>query len=161
FGVYAAHEEVRAALLRRALDSPEPRLRAFGAHLIGLWADRLPDPLALLRKMVTDNFPRVRMEAVVSASYVRSPAALEAATLALARPRDRFIDYALAQTVRALKAEWYPALVRGALHLDHQPERLRFVLEADGTRDVASYVRKLARAKELDQAARNQLLALL
>ncbi len=70
-GVYAAHEAVRPALIQRVLDSSEPRLRAFGTHMIGLWADRLPDPLALLRRMVGDDFPRVRMEAVVAASYVR------------------------------------------------------------------------------------------
>jgi putative heme-binding domain-containing protein len=160
-GVYAGHEEVRPALLRRLLDSPDPRLRAFGTHMIGLWADRLPDPLALLRPMVVDDFPRVRMEAVVSASYVRSPAAVEVAVLALDKPSDRFIDYALTQTVRALKPQWYPALVRGELHLHNRPDRLRFVLEADGTGDVAGQVRKLAGAKGLDEAARNQLLALL
>jgi putative heme-binding domain-containing protein len=160
-GVYAAHEEVRPALLRRLLDSPEPRLRAFGTHMIGLWADRLPDPLALLRPMVADDFPRVRMEAVVSASYVRSPAAVEVAVLALDKPSDRFIDYALTQTVRALKSQWYPALGRGELRFHDRPDRLGFVLEADGTRDVAGQVRKLAGTKGLDEAARNRLLALL
>jgi putative heme-binding domain-containing protein len=160
-GVCAAHEEVRPALLRRLLDSPEPRLRAFGTHMIGLWADRLSDPLALLRPMVADDFPRVRMEAVVSASYVRSAAAVEVAVHALDKPSDRFIDYALTQTVRALKPQWYAALVRGELRFPDRPDRLRFILEADGTPDVAGQVRQLAGAKGLDEAARTQLLALL
>jgi putative heme-binding domain-containing protein len=160
-GVYAAHEEVRPELLGRLLDSPEPRLRAFGAHMLGLWADRLPDPLALLDRMAADDCARVRMEAAVAAAYVQSPAAVEVATRVLDKPRDRFIDYALTQTVRALKAQWYPALARGGLYFNHQPDRLRFVLEADGTRDVAAYVRKLAGTTGLDEAARNGLLALL
>jgi putative heme-binding domain-containing protein len=157
-GVYAAHEEVRPTLLCRLLHSAEPRLRAFGTHMIGLWADRLPDPLALLEKMVADDCPRVRMEAVVSASYVRSPAALVIALLALDKPSDRFINYALTQTVRALKPTWYPALGR-ELRLHDRPDLLHFVLEADGTRDVVGYVRELAGAT--DEASRNRLLALL
>jgi putative heme-binding domain-containing protein len=101
------------------------------------------------------------MEAVVSAAYVQSPDAVAVAMLALDRPRDRFIDYALTQTVRALKPQWYPALVRGELRLEGRPDHFRFVLEADGTRDVAGHVRRLAAADGLNEAARNHLLALL
>jgi putative heme-binding domain-containing protein len=160
-GIYAAHEEVRPKLLQRLLDSPKPELRAFGARMLALWAPRLPDPLAMLRPLVGDENPRVRMEAAVAASYIRSPAAVEVATAVLDRPRDKYIDYALTQTVRALKPQWNPALARGELHFDNQPEHLRFVLTADGSKDVAGHVRKLATAKELTAPAREALLSLL
>jgi putative heme-binding domain-containing protein len=160
-GIYAAHQEVRPALLRRLLESPEPRARAVGTRMIGRWADRLPNPLGLLRTMVVDDSALVRMEAIVSASYVRSSAAVGVVTLAPDRPRDRFIDYALTQAVRALKPEWYPALLRGDLELESRPDRLRFVLEADGTADVAKAVRRLAGADGLGEPGRERLLALL
>ena len=160
-GVFAAHEAVRPALIERLLDSPEPRLRAFGTHMIGLWADRLPDALALLGRMAGDDFARVRMEAVVAASYVRSPSAVEVATLVLNKPRDRFIDYALTQTVLTLKTQWYPALAKGELSFDNQPDRLAFVLAADGTTDVARLVRQFSEKPELTDDARARSWALL
>ncbi len=160
-GIYSAHEQVKPAVLQRLLDSPEPRLRAFGTHMIGLWADGLSEPIKLLRTMAGDDYPRVRLEAIVAASYISAPQALEAAAVAIDKPRDKFIDYALAQTVRVLKKEWYPALERGELRFDDQPNRLRAVLEADGTKDVAGFVRKLADNNQLTPAAREQLWALL
>ncbi len=160
-GVYAAHEAVRPALIERLLASTEPRLRAFGTHMIGLWADRLPDPLALLRRMVGDDFPRVRMEAVVAASYVRSPAAVEVATLVLTKPRDPLIDYALTETVLTLKDQWYPAMEKGELSFDNQPDRVTFVLTADSTADVTKIVRQFSERPELTDDARAPLWAML
>ena len=112
--------------------------------MIGLWADRLPDPLALLKRMVADDFPRVRMEAVIAASYVRSPSAVEVATLVLQQPRDPLIDYALTETVLALKSQWYPALEKGELSFDNQPDRVTFVLTADSSADVTKIVRQFS-----------------
>jgi putative heme-binding domain-containing protein len=160
-GVFAGHEAVRPALLERLLTSKEPRLRAFGTHMIGLWADRLPDPLKMLRRMVDDDFPRVRMEAVVAASYVRSPAAVEVATLVLHKPRDPLIDYALTETVLALKSQWFPALEKGELAFDNESERVAFVLTADGTMDVTKIVRRFSERPELTDDARSPLWAML
>jgi putative heme-binding domain-containing protein len=160
-GVFAAHEAVRPALIERLLASPEPRLRAFGTHMIGLWADRLPGALALLGRMADDESARVRMEAVVAASYVRNPSAVEVATLVLNRPRDRFIDYALMQTVLTLKPQWFPALAKGELSFDNQPDRLAFVLAADGTTDVARFVRPFSERPELNDDVRARSWALL
>ncbi len=160
-GVFAAHEAVRPALIERMLNSKEPRLRAFGTHMIGLWADRLPDPLALLRRMVGDDSPRVRMEAVVAASYVRSPAAVEVATLVLGKPRDPWIDYALTETVLTLKSQWFPAMEQGKLAFDNQVDRVIFVLAADGSADVTQIVRRFSERPELTDDARSQLWAML
>ncbi|HTU24869.1 MAG TPA: PVC-type heme-binding CxxCH protein, partial [Pirellulales bacterium] len=160
-GVFAAHEAVRPALVELLCTSPEPRLRAFGTHMIGLWADRLSDPLELLARMAVDEFPRVRMEAAVAASYVRSPRAMEVATLVLNKPHDRFIDYALTQTVLTLRPEWFPAVAKGELSFDNQPDRLAFVLAADGTAEGARLVRQFSERPELSDDARARSWALL
>lgn len=114
-GVYEAHETVRPNLLDLLLTAKDARVRAYGARVVGAWADRLPDPLGLLTKAVQDKHPRVRLEAIVALSYVAKPEAVEVATLALDSPRDRFIDYALAQCVRALKPQWGRALAEKKL----------------------------------------------
>ncbi|MCZ6795976.1 MAG: DUF1080 domain-containing protein, partial [Planctomycetota bacterium] len=160
-GVYEAHEVVRPDRLLQLLNADDPRVRAYGTRVVGNWADRLPDPLALLRERTRDEHPRVRLEAVVASSHVRSPQAIEVASRVVDMPMDRFLDYALAQAVNALKPWWYPALARGELRFDGQAERLRYVLQADGTRDVAGFVRRLCAGAELSPASREGLLRLL
>ncbi len=130
-GVFEAHETVRPALLAKLLAAKDPRVRAYGARVIGAWADRLADPLALLCECIRDGHPRVRLEAIVAASYVMKSEAVEVITQAIEAPRDRFIDYALVQSIRALQPQWGPAL---AAH------RLTF----GGSATQADYVRKLA-----------------
>ena len=86
---------------------------------------------------------------------------MEVAAQALDSPRDRFIDYALAQAVGALRPLWYPALTQGALQFAQKPEHLRFVLESEGTKEVAGLLRQLAGRPGLDAAFRERILALL
>ncbi|HTU26395.1 MAG TPA: c-type cytochrome, partial [Pirellulales bacterium] len=160
-GVFAGHEAVRPALVERLLKSSEVGARAFGTHMIGLWVAELTDPLAMLRRMVADESPRVRMEAVVAAGYLRTPAAVEVATLALHKPHDVLIDYALTETVLALKSEWFPALERGELSFDNEPERVVFVLKADPAADVTRIARRFSERPELTDDARAPLWAML
>ena len=160
-GVLEAHEVVRPDRLRQLLTATDPRVRAYGARVVGNWLERLQAPLELLEPCVSDPHPRVRLEAIVAASYSRSPQAMELAATVVDMPMDRFLDYALKQTVAALKPYWYPALRRGELHFGGKPERLRFVLEADGTRDVAKFIRELASETSLESPARDGLLSLL
>ena len=61
------------------------------------------------------DFPRVRMEAILSAGFIPKAEALPAALRALNHERDRFIETALKQTVEALEPWWRPALEAGTL----------------------------------------------
>lgn len=114
-GVYESHESVRPELLRRLLAAKDPRVRAYGARVVGAWSDRLAEPLALLAQAIRDEHPRVRLEAIVACSYVQNPAAAEVAALGFEGQRDRFIDYALAQSLRASQPTWQAAFTAGQL----------------------------------------------
>lgn len=160
-GVYQGHEAVRPALLEKLLRARDPRARARAVRAVGRWADRLPDALALLRERAADEHPRVRLEAVVAATYADSPRAIEVAALALDRPRDPMIEYALRQAAHALHPRWGPALAAGELDFGGRAEALAFVLRAIGSRDVAGTVRRAAAAPGLSAAVRESLLALL
>jgi len=160
-GICEGHETVRPELLNRLLNARDFRARAYATRVIGNWGTRLTDPLALLRRQIQDPHPRVRLEAIVACSYIPSAEAAAVATQALDRPRDRFIDYALAQTVNALVPFWYPALAGGALPFAENPEHLRFALESEGTKETAGLVRKLAERPGLDAQFRERILALL
>src|SRR5688572_31050471 len=87
----------------------EPGARAYAASVVGAWASRLPNALELLRPLVADEHPRVRLQAVVACTYVTNAQAMEVAAVAADFPADKFLDYALKQAVFALKPYWLPA----------------------------------------------------
>lgn len=124
-GVFEAHESPRPAVLAKLLAAKDARIRAYGARVVGYWADRLPEALTLLAKSATDENPRVRLESIVACAHVTKPEAVEVATLALDKPRDKFIDYALIQVVKSLKPVFTPELAR--LKFNGQPTHADFV----------------------------------
>ncbi|MBM3837787.1 MAG: c-type cytochrome [Verrucomicrobia bacterium] len=160
-GVYQSHEAVEPGLLARLCRAKEAGARAYAAGVVGAWADRLPDPLALLRPLVADEHPRVRLQAVVACSYVPKPEAMEVAAVAADFPMDKFLNYALNQAVFALKPHWLPAFKTGQLSLENKPDRLSFLVRADATADTVQTVRELLRSSRLDAASRETFLTIL
>ncbi len=160
-GIQETHEAVDPVFLRRLLVSPDARVRAYATRVVGSWSARLPDALALLAERAADEHPRVRLEAVVAASYVADPKAVEVAALVVDRPMDRFLTHALIQAVHALKPHWKPAFDAGALSFGKRPERLQFVLKADGSKDVLSPLLGLVKSGKLEDETRSNALVLL
>ncbi|MGI9110002.1 MAG: PVC-type heme-binding CxxCH protein [Opitutales bacterium] len=101
-GVLQSHGAVRPALLDRLQSSADYRIRAYAARVVGEWSAQLPDTQVRLAKAIADAHPRVRLEAVVALSHVGGQASLRTALAAVEKPADKFIDYALRQTVRHL-----------------------------------------------------------
>ncbi|MBD3628623.1 MAG: DUF1080 domain-containing protein [Cyclobacterium sp.] len=115
-GVYQAHETVRPELLDRLLRSKDFRIRAYGARVLGDWASRLEGrALDRLRQMVNDAHPRVRLEAVIAASYLREIPAIEVVIAALEHELDPFLQYALRQSARSLQMLWETPFQEGEL----------------------------------------------
>ncbi|HWB02821.1 MAG TPA: PVC-type heme-binding CxxCH protein [Verrucomicrobiales bacterium] len=169
-GVQAAHEAIGDRLLSKCLSSEEPKLRAFATRV---WFQRgfadhnvitpddEEDAEKRLANMTNDPHPRVRLEAVIAASYLQSPVSMEIACGALDHPRDRFIDYALANTVRALKPSWLPALESGKLTFDGSPSHLAFVLQTDGGQNLSTVLNKLLKKEDLSPATRDLYTSML
>lgn len=130
-GIYEAHETVNLGLLDRLQQAKDARVRAYAARVVGAWADRLPDSAARLTKAANDIHPRVRLEAVVAAARLNQPQAVEIATQVLDHPMDKFLDYALRQSVRASQPQWQPVLTK--LTFNNKPAQ-------------ADYVKKIANA---------------
>lgn len=160
-GLYETHEIVEPGLLKRMLRSPDYRVRAYATRVVGSWNDRLPDALALLAERAADDHPRVRLEAVVAASYVPDAKAVEVASIVVDRPMDRFLNHALIQAVHALKVHWKPAFDAGALTFGGRAERLQFVLKADGSKDVLARLVSLLKSGQLSDETRGNALVLL
>ena len=93
------------ALLRETLASPEPRARAQAVRVLGIWRDRLEDPLALLTPLAADPHPRVRLEVARVASFFRDAEAARAARLLapMLGETERHLAYVVRETARQLR----------------------------------------------------------
>jgi putative heme-binding domain-containing protein len=140
--VHQGHNVVNEDLLRRMLRSPEPRARAAATRVLRYWRDRVAGPLALLRVQAADEHPRVRLEAVVTASYFPEAEAALVALEALRRERDPFIDLGLKETMAALDPVWRPALREGRLALPaDNPAAVDYLVAGAGAADLAKLPR--------------------
>jgi putative heme-binding domain-containing protein len=160
-GVFQSHEVVEPGLLQRLCKASDAGARAYAASVVGAWADRLANPLALLRPLVADDNPRVRLHAIVACTYVASPESIEVALTAVDRPTDQFLDYALSQAVYSLKPQWLGAFKAGRLRFDNKPARLAALVKADATPDTLQAVRRLIASDETEPAARETFLRIL
>jgi putative heme-binding domain-containing protein len=160
-GVYQSHEFIAPELLARLCRANEAGARAYAASVVGVWADRLPDPLALLRPLVSDENPRVRLQAVVACTYIPKTEAMEIAAIAADFPTDKFLSYALNQAVFALKPYWLAQLKAGKLALENKLARLGLLVRADGTPDTLQAVRELLRSPQVESSTREIYLRIL
>ncbi len=103
------------ALLLKALRLKDGRARAAATRVIRYWHGHVSNPVDLIAHAANDPYPRVRLEAILSAGYILDARAMPAALLAVDHPQDRFIEIALPQTIAALRPLWEPALQDGTL----------------------------------------------
>lgn len=111
--LHQSHDVVNVDLLQRVLASPDFHARAAATRVLCYWRDRVPEPLALLRKLGADPHPRVRLEAVRAASFLNDPEAVEIPLIAQAQGTDEFIDFTSRETMKALEPYWKTAQAAG------------------------------------------------
>lgn len=112
--VYQTLDAPNGQLLRSLLSASDGRIRAAAVRVLDDWLDQTPGAMTLLQKLVDDDHPRVRLEAVRALARVAQPNATGTALAALAHPMDRFLDYALRLTARETSAHWLPEITQKA-----------------------------------------------
>ncbi|GJM20621.1 MAG: hypothetical protein DHS20C15_05360 [Planctomycetota bacterium] len=141
--VLQSQASVDEQLLRRVLASPEARARAAAVRVLrwmrrevdealgklGWMRSQRDDALDLLARAVADDHPRVRLEAVVALSEFENPRAAELAVRVLGQSMDRFLDYALKETVATLAPYWRAALVAPTPFAADDPVGLAYLLK--------------------------------
>src|SRR5262249_50571928 len=100
--LHQSHNVVNAGLLQPVLGSPDFRARAAATRVLCYWRDRVPAALDLLKKLASDEHPRVRLEAVRAASFFTAPEAIEIALVAADKPPDPFVDFVRGETMKTL-----------------------------------------------------------
>jgi azurin len=139
---------VDAELLKRMLQSPEPRARAAAGRVLCYWRDRVADPLMLFKSLASDEHPRPRLEAVRAASFFRTAEAAEVALAALKYPTDYYLDYALKETLRQLEPWWRRAIAEGQSLAADNPAGINYLIRSISTTELL----KLPRTPGVQQA---------
>jgi putative heme-binding domain-containing protein len=139
-GEWGAHASgvLREASRRAARDtiSPSTRQTAFAQVSQTSAAGATPAAaretraLPLLAKLVADENPRVRLEAVRALGKLGTAEAAAVALTVLDHPMDQFLDYALWLTINELADPWIAALKSGEWKFEGREKQLEFALKA-------------------------------
>ncbi|MDP7050485.1 MAG: HEAT repeat domain-containing protein [Verrucomicrobiota bacterium] len=87
-------------LLQTLLTAKDAHVRAAAVRVLRQWQGGVEDAARLLRKLVEDRHPRVRLEAVLACGFSNAPDAVEIAQLASGHPLDEGLRHALNETLR-------------------------------------------------------------
>ena len=95
-------------LLGELLECDDHRARAAATHQFRYWHDQFDNGPALLRKLANDPSGLVRMEAAIAASYIGTPAALDALLDTIKHPNIGHLSYAIRTALgsRTIEPMW-------------------------------------------------------
>jgi len=127
---YQAIDEIEPKLLGELLTADDHRVRAAAVRVASQWRDRLGDAAAIFRTAVVDEHPRVRIEGVRALAQLPSLELARSAALALDKPMDRFLDFALWRTLRDSSPYWLDAVRNGSFDFDGNIDHLTYALAA-------------------------------
>ena len=148
--VYEAIDRVTEDLVVELLKSQDHRVRAAAMRAASRWQTKLKNADTYFAAGVTDEHPRVRLEAVRGLAAAGTSDAAKTAMLALDQPIDRFMDFALWQTMRDLQSHWLPAVKEGQQVLGGDIHKLAFALRAIDSPEVVAPLLKMIASEDLD-----------
>jgi putative heme-binding domain-containing protein len=113
--VMQSHHAVDETLLREVLQSKSADARSAATHIVADERDYLQSAQDLLAERVTDEHPRVRLEAVRGLSFFVNMDSVNAALKVLKMPMDSWLTYTLEHTLVALEPAWSESYRAGTL----------------------------------------------
>lgn len=127
---YQTIDRPNAVLLNELLVDGDHRVRAAAVRVAIQWREALQLSPDIFRRAAVDEHARVRLEGVRALAQLQTAEAAEWAAMALDHPMDRFLDFAVWQTMRDLAPQWLPALQRGEIDFVGNVDHLTFALKA-------------------------------
>ncbi len=121
------------------LDSDDHRIRAAVIRVVRQMRHHVDSAGILdgLERAMNDPHPRVRLEGLVGCSFVPDARAAELALRTLDFESDRFLDYALEETMRTLEPQWRAALTSGEPFAAEHPAGLAWMLQRLDTAELS------------------------
>ncbi|MEX1232233.1 MAG: PVC-type heme-binding CxxCH protein [Planctomycetaceae bacterium] len=159
--VYQSLDFVDAPLIGELLQSSDFHIRAAATRMLGhVWED-IPQSMSWFVQLVTDDHPRVRLEAARALANVGTLAAMEMALTTLDRPVDRYLDYAVWLTARELQDVWLPAVKSGEFNFKGRADHLVFAAKAVGSPEIVGSLAQLIEQGTLAVPQAEQVLQLI
>lgn len=152
--VFQAADQVPPDLLQEVLNSPDHRARAAAVRVLSQSTSeeyglpRNADAFPSLERALADPHPQVVLEAVNALREVKSLKGAETAIRALDRELDKYLDFALYQTMRKLEPYWLPAVTDGSATFSQDARKVIFALKSlEKQAAVAPLVRLLEQSR--------------
>ncbi len=111
--VHQYHDTVDVELLKSNLAATNPLARAAAVRVLQVWGDRVPQALEMLKVLAADKHPKVRVEAVRAASFLKQPEAVEIVLVAAEQPADPFVAVVSVETMKVLEPMVQAAIKSG------------------------------------------------
>ncbi|HUS34022.1 MAG TPA: PVC-type heme-binding CxxCH protein [Verrucomicrobiae bacterium] len=128
--IYQTIDIANASLLNKILTAQDGRIRAAGTRVLSFWRDRVSNAPTLLAKLVEDEHPRVRMEAMRALAKIPSAQSAELILTATEKSMDKYLDYAAWLSINDLAEPWVAAIKSGAWKAAGKEKQLAFGLNA-------------------------------
>jgi putative heme-binding domain-containing protein len=128
--MYQSIDVANPALLEKVLLAKDGRIRAAGTRVLSFWRDRVKNTEELLARLVMDEHPRVRMEAMRALAKIPSAKSAELVLAATEKPTDKYLDYAAWLSINDLAEPWVAAIKSGAWRPAGREKQLAFGLGA-------------------------------
>ncbi len=145
--VHQYHDVVHVDLLQRMLASKDHNARAAAGRVLCYWRDRVPTTLDLLRIAAADSHPRVRAEAVRTASFLTVPEAVEVVLIAGEQPADRAVTYISAETMKTLDPIWKSAMASKQAVAMKTPAGTRYLFQTMTTDELLKLAEELGHSR--------------
>ena len=136
-------------LITKLMECKTPGVRASAWRVAGEFSDRELDGTITTRPI--DDHPRVRLEQVRALSKLNKTTVAIAS--ALDKPVDRWLDYAIWQSLRETKEQWLPEFKAGKFDFGVDPKKIVFALRAAGEGDVLKPIIAMVRSNTLSDPA--------
>lgn len=128
--MYQSIDLANAPLLEKVLNAKDAHIRAAAVRVLSFWRSRLPNHEDLLARMIVDEHPRVRMEAMRALAKIPTAKSAELVLAATEKPMDKYLDYAAWLSINDLADPWVAAVKSGAWKADGKEKQLAFALNA-------------------------------
>ena len=114
--------------------------------------------MTILAHAARDPHPRVRLEAVRGLARFKSFRAAEAVATALDQPVDRFLDFAIWQSLRDLETYWYPDFKSGEFTFRGNTEHIVYAIRAIESPDAGKLLVGLLSDGSLEASRKYELM---
>jgi putative heme-binding domain-containing protein len=133
---------------------------ALAAVLVAV-AQKTESPLDTLARLVNDDSPRVRLEALRALARIPTARSAELALSVLDKPMDATLDYALWLTINDLAEPWIAAIQSGEWKPEGREKQLEFGLKAIKPEQASRVITQLLAARPLTHDGRGPWIELI